>query len=248
MPYNIVVCIKQIPDLEKLKFDANGNVTNTRELQKRIDDLSKNAIEEAVRIKEKHTGKITAICFGTEEASSAIKEAIAMGVDDGVIIKGYTGNMPKYTAKVLAEEIKKLPHDLVIVGSASSDTYSGELPGRLAAILNYPLLGNAVKVDLNGKSISINRVKEDYNITMSSNLPVVLSVEQEINQPRYPPVIKILQAGKRQIPVKAPSVQMDFQRQVQSITAASSKRKNIIFEDSSKAIPEIVKVIKGGAQ
>jgi len=156
--------------------------------------------------------------------------------------------MPRYTSRVLAEEIKKVPHDIIIMGSASSDTYSGELPGRIAAILNYPLLGNAVKVDLNGKSISINRVKEDYNITMSSNLPVVLSVEQEINQPRYPPVIKILQAGKRQIPIKEPSIKMDFQRQVQSITAASSKRKNILFEDPSKAIPEIVKVIKGGAQ
>jgi Electron transfer flavoprotein, beta subunit len=106
MPYNIIVCVKVIPDIEQIRADANGLI-DTKNIPLRIETLSENSVEEAVRLKEKYGGKVTALIFGTQESVPVMKKAYAMGVDDGLVITGYKGNNPMFTAKVLSEKIKK---------------------------------------------------------------------------------------------------------------------------------------------
>ncbi|MCL4332333.1 MAG: electron transfer flavoprotein subunit beta/FixA family protein [Candidatus Thermoplasmatota archaeon] len=244
MPVNIIVLFKQIIDIDLLKADPSTGSPLVQNLPLRLETLSKNAIEEAVRIKEKKGGKVYGLCFGTEKASSALKEAYAMGVDEGLIITGYERNDPTRTAKVLAEKIKTIPHDIVMMGNQSAESYTGLLAGKIAKILGEPLLSNAIKVDVEEGKARVVMATESENLTAEAATPLVISVTQEINEPRLPPVMQILQAGKKPINMEATSISGSSEVQVISNLAPKSERKKLVFEDPEKGIPEVSKAIR----
>ena len=246
MPYNIIVLIKQIVDIDLLKVDSSTGTPQVQGLPLRLENLSKNAVEEAVRIKEKHGGKITAICFGTEKSTSAMKEAYAMGVDEGYILTGYTGNNPSLTADVISKKIREIPHDIIILGNQSAESYTGMLQGKLSSILEEPLLSDAVKVEINERSATVTMALENENIVAKAQMPVIISVTQEINDPRFPPVMQIMAAGRKKINTEAAQFSPDDKIEVLSNTAPRSERKKTVFEDQEKGITEIAKVIREG--
>lgn len=242
--YNVIVLIKQMLDIDQMKTDPSTGEPITQGVPLRIENLSKNAIEAAVRIKEKYGGKVTGIIFGSEQSSTAMKEAYAMGVDDGFVIKGYMGKNPSITSKILSEKIKNLQFDIIILGNQSADTYTGLLPGKMSAVLGLPLLGNAISIDLNEGEVKVTRVLEDHNVILRGKLPAIISVAQEINEPRLPPVLQIIKAGKKQINVETSSIPDSSAVKVLSNKAPRSDRKREIYEDTDKALPAIARVIK----
>jgi electron transfer flavoprotein beta subunit len=243
MAYNIIVLIKVIPDLEQVKPDQQGNVS-TKNLPLRIETLSENSIEAAVQIREKHGGKVTGIIFGTQESVPIMKKAYAMGVDDGVVITGYQGNYPRFTAAVLSSKIKGMPHDIIIMGNQSADSYTGLLPGLLAGSLGYPLIGNAISITPENGKVNVKKFLENKNVVVEAPLPAVISVAQEINEPRLPPVMQIMAAGRKQILTEATSISNSSSVKVLSNTAPKSERKKIIFDKTEEGIPVILKVLK----
>ncbi|MHB1623326.1 MAG: electron transfer flavoprotein subunit beta/FixA family protein [Cuniculiplasma sp.] len=246
MPMNIVVLIKQIIDIDQMKTDPKSGEPLTQNIPMRIENLSKNSIEAAVQLKEKNGGKVTGIIFGTDKSNAAMKEAYAMGVDEGFIITGYSGNNPTYTASVLGRKIRELGSvDCVIMGNQSADSYTGLLPGLLSAALSMPLLGNAVSVSLEGEKIKIKRVLDEKDEIVSAQKPCIVSVTQEINQPRLPPVLQIMAAGRK--PINTGQAEKgDFEMpKVLSNLAPKSDRKREIYEDMDKGIAEISKIIRG---
>jgi electron transfer flavoprotein beta subunit len=244
LPYNTIVLIKQIIDIDQMKTNSTTGEPIIEGVPMRVENLSKNAIEAAVRIKEKFGGKITGIIFGGDQASSAMKEAYAIGVDEGIVIKGYKGRNPSVTAKILSEKIKTLQYDMVILGNQSADTYTGLLPGKISNLLNVPLLGNAVSIDPEEKEVKVTRVLEDHNVVLKSPFPVVISVSQEINEPRLPAVLQIIKAGKREIKTETANVADPSTIKVISDKAPKSERRKEIYEDTEKGIPALVRVIK----
>lgn len=244
MQYNIIVLIKQMLDIDQMKTDPSTGEPITQGIPLRIENLSKNAIEAAVRIKEKNGGKVTGIIFGTEQSSTAMKEAYAMGVDDGFVIKGYEGKDASLTARVLSDKIKSLQYDLVILGNQSADTYTGLLPGKLSAILGLPLLGNAISIEPEEGEVKVTRVLEDHNVILSSKTPAIVSVAQEINEPRLPPVLQIIKAGKKQINFESSSISIETPLRILSNKAPKSDRKKELYEDVDKALPVVINVIK----
>ncbi|MCL5789082.1 MAG: electron transfer flavoprotein subunit beta/FixA family protein [Candidatus Thermoplasmatota archaeon] len=244
MPYNIVVLIKQIIDIDQMKTNSTTGEPITEGVPMRIENLSKNAIEAAVRIKEKFGGKITGIIFGGEQASGAMKEAYAIGVDEGIVIKGYRGRNPSVTARVLSERIRTLQYDMVILGNQSADTYTGLLPGKISNLLNIPLLGNAVSIDPEEKEVKVTRVLEEHNVVLKSAYPAIISVSQEINEPRLPAVLQIIKAGKREIKIETANVPDQSLTRVISDRAPRSERKKEIYEEADKGIPVLARVIK----
>ncbi len=244
MPYNTIVLIKQIIDIDQMKTNSTTGEPIIEGVPMRVENLSKNAIEAAVRIKEKFGGKITGIIFGGDQASSAMKEAYAIGVDEGIVIKGDKGRNPSVTAKILSEKIKTLQYDMVILGNQSADTYTGLLPGKISNLLNVPLLGNAVSIDPEEKEVKVTRVLEDHNVVLKSPFPVVISVSQEINEPRLPAVLQIIKAGKREIKTETANVADPSTIKVISDKAPKSERRKEIYEDTEKGIPALVRVIK----
>lgn len=244
MPYNIVVLVKQIPDIDQMKTDPATGEPILQNLPLRVENLSKNAIEAGVKIKEKHGGRVSVVIFGTEKSSAAMKEAYAMGADEGFLITGYEGNHPEVTAKVIAEKLKSIPHDLVILGNQSADSYTGLLPGKLSSLTGEPLLGNAVKIDLEGRDVVVTSALEEYNLELKAQMPAIVSVAQEINEPRLPPVLQIMAAGRKPINTVAAQKPQAFTTKVISNRAPKSDRKRIIYEDVDKGVAEVAKAIK----
>ncbi len=244
MPYNVIVLIKQIPDIDQMKTNPGTGEPLLQNVPLRMENLSKNAVEAAVRIKEKNGGKVTVLCFGTDKSTSVMKEAYAMGADEGYLITGYPGNYPSVTAKALASKIKEIPHDLVILGNQSADSYTGLLPGSISAILGEPLLGNAVDIKLQEKQVSVVSALEDNNLEITAEMPAIVSVAQEINEPRLPPVLQIMAAGRKPINQSAASDLQVPEIRTLSNRAPKSDRKRIVFEDPAKGIEEVSKVIR----
>ena len=242
MPYNIIVCVKQIAD--EVRIDPSTNEPVISNPQYRMEDISKNAVEEAVRIKEKYGGKITALMFCSDSSTPVMKEALAMGADEGIIITGYKENSPDFSAAVLAEKIKSLQYDIVIAGYASADSYTAQIPARLSKLLGVPLLGSAIKVDISGKKIDILREADDLDIKESADMPAVISVTQETNQPRLPLLANIIASARKPLKVEATAVQYKETSKIISDKAQQSSRKRIIYEDINKGVQEIAKFLK----
>lgn len=246
MSLNIAVLIKQIVDIDQMKTDPASGKPLLDSLPMRMENLSKNAVEAAVKLKETHGGKVTGFIYGTDKANNAMKEAYAMGVDEGYIIKGYRGNNPIETAEALCWKMKKVGNfDLIILGNQSADSYTGLVPGMIAANLSLPLLGNANGIEIEGKEVIVKKAGEQYDETIGTQMPAVISVTQEINQPRLPAVLQIMAAGRKPINVEDYTGNRVDMPEILSNLAPKSDRKKMVFEDVEKGISEVVKVIKG---
>ena len=246
MALNIIVLIKQIIDIDQMRTDPGTGIPVTQGIPLKVETLSKNAIEAAVKFKEKYGGKVTGIIFGTEKSNAAMKEAYAMGVDEGFIITGYPGNNPSLTAHVISEKIKSIQgFNVVILGNQSADSYTGVLPGLMAGKLSLPLLGNAVSIEEDSGSIKIRRALEDRDQIVSAPMPCIVSVTQEINQPRLPPVLQIMAAGRKPINTEQASLIDLPAGKVLSNLAPKSERRKLIFEDVEKGSEEVAKIIRG---
>ncbi|MFP3133183.1 MAG: electron transfer flavoprotein subunit beta/FixA family protein [Nitrososphaeria archaeon] len=242
MQYNTVVLIKAI--YEDVKVDPKTLEPSTAGVKFKMEDISRNAVEEAVRIKEKHGGKALGLMFGNEQQSLIMREALAMGLDEGIIIKGYSFNDPVYTSQVLYEKLKGLQWDLVIMGYSSADSYTAQLAPRLSSMLNVPLIGNVVKLEFNEKKVVATKSLDEYMIKVESDLPAVVSVAQEINTPRIPPLLQIMAASKKPLKLEeAPPAKGTYYKVIEHKAYVSS-RKKIIFEDVNKGVEEIYKVLK----
>ncbi|MGP6207733.1 electron transfer flavoprotein subunit beta/FixA family protein [Cuniculiplasma sp. SKW3] len=246
MSLNIIVLVKQIIDIDQLRNDPKTGEPVLQNIPLRIENLSKNAIEAAVQLKEKNGGKVTCIIFGTDKSNSAMKEAYAMGVDEGYIITGYAGNNPYLTAKIISDKIRAIgKYDVVILGNQSADSYTGLLPGLLSAMLEAPLMGNAVSIEADGDTIKIKRVLDESDEIISGKTPCVVSVTQEINQPRLPPVLQIMAAGRKPINVEQAKIEVTSPSKVLSNLAPKSDRKREVYEDVDKGVEAVSKAIRG---
>ncbi len=232
---NIVVCAKQIPDISEMKIDKSSNKPILKGTPQIINDIDKNAIEEAIKIKEKNGGKITVLTVTSEDAKERVKELLAMGADEAVIVKA-PENIDYYmTAEILSEAIKKtVDYDLILCGEASVDLFSGQIGPRLAGLLGIPQLTYAQKIDAEKDKITAERNTGDKMVTTESNYPVLVTVTKEINDPRLPSLMEILAAANK--PIKeweSSDITNDLNPLVETVNlkGVSMERKNIVYED-----------------
>ena len=197
---NIIVLVKQVLQTADLKVDRNTKSIITQGVPRVISETDKNAIEEAVRIKEKNGGKITAISMGPPEAKEALREALAMGADEAVLIADsqFDGSDAHATANVLAAAITKiLDYDLILCGAYSEDAFAFQVGPRIAEICNLPQITYAAKLTLETGKAIVERDLEDERQTVESKLPCLVTVGREINEPRLPTLMAIMAASKK---------------------------------------------------
>jgi len=196
----IIVLVKQVLQTADLKVDRNTKSIITQGVPKVISETDKNAIEEAVRLKEKHGGKITAISLGPPEAKEALREALAMGVDEACLLTDpqFDGSDSHAIANVLAAAITKiLDYDLVLCGAYSEDSFAFQVGPRVAEVCNLPQITYAAKLSLEGEKATVERDLEDERQTVESKLPCLVTVGREINEPRLPTLMAIMAASKK---------------------------------------------------
>jgi electron transfer flavoprotein beta subunit len=196
---DIVVCMKQIPDLQQIRIKERKPVLEGVPLI--WGDLDKNAIEEAAKIKEKLGDvKITVVALGSEKVQQGILEPLAMGADEAVLLTdpAFQGSDSMGTARVLAKAIEKIGvYDLVLLGEGSTDNYSGLVGSALAELLNLPEMTYVRELDIeDGKVKAVRNMEESFEV-VEADLPVVVTVAQEINEPRLPKFMAIRKAGAK---------------------------------------------------
>ena len=230
---DIIVCIKQIFDLGQIKVDATSKRPITEGVARKISDFDKNALEETLRIKEKHGGTVLALIGGTKEAA---KEAIAMGADEAVIYSADTDSLG--TATILAEIIQKMKYDLILCGEASVDEFSFQTGPRLAQALGIPVLTYARKMEIKDNEVTVERNLETRYEVAKARLPALVTVTKEINEPRIPTLLQILGASKKKLTEISPA-KPESGVETLSITAIEMKRKEVILKD----IKELARVV-----
>lgn len=242
---HIIVCMKQVPDLEKIRIKPETREPVLEGVPVRLGDFDKNALEEAVRIKETQDEVIvTVVSVGSPKLKDTIKEALAMGADEAIILTApdFQGSDAMGSARTLAKVIEKIGQcDLVLLGEGSTDDYSGEVPSRLAEILDLPQVTYVRQLEvLEGQGIRAVRDLDDVLESVEVNLPVIVSVTSELNQTRLPPLTAILKAARKPLSTWSPEdiaisagdvgvAAATFQEL--SNLAPTQHRKEILFED-----------------
>jgi len=238
----IIVCFKQVIDETEIKIDRANNRIILEGARTKISDDDKNAIEEAVRLKEKNGGSVTALCVSSSDAKKSAKEALAMGCDRArlVIDPLFQDGDAMSTAFVLSEAVKKIgKFDLIITATGTTDSFSGIVGPSLAEYLNLPLISYASKITLSGNRITGDVALEEGVETLECELPALVAVSREINQPRFPTLIQIMSAGKKDtmewnaqaLGVNPSTVgKAGSKTSMLSFSVPESARKKIIFE------------------
>ncbi len=187
---NIIVLVKQVPDTSEVKINRETNTLIRDGVPSIINPFDMFAIEEALRLREQHGGKVTAVTMGPPQAADALKEAVAMGVDDVVLFsdRAFAGADTWATSYTLAQGIKKIgSYDLVIAGKQAIDGDTAQVGPETADMLGIPFIAYIKKIEAiaDGK-MTVERMMDDGYDVVESSLPALITVVKEINQPRLP--------------------------------------------------------------
>ncbi|MGD0158949.1 MAG: electron transfer flavoprotein subunit beta/FixA family protein [Candidatus Bathyarchaeia archaeon] len=245
----IIVCLKQAVDVSQLKIDPATRQLITAGAPRKISDFDKNALEEALRIKEKLGGiEIFTLTIDSEDAKAILREALAMGAD-----KAYFVNDPAVqavdtlgTAYILAQMVRKIGEfDLILGGESSLDSFSGLVGSRLSELLGLPQVSSVRKLTVDGDTIVAERALEDSSEVVKTKIPAVVTVTREINQPRIPSLMMIMKASKKEI-VKWTLADIDTQKEkivskvevLEALAPKMERKKIIIKGDTVQEIAE----------
>ena len=249
---NIIVCAKQVVDVAEIKIDSTTKKPILTGIPQKISDMDKNALEEAIKIKEKNGGKITVVTVGLPDAKERMKELLAMGADEGVLVIQPDHADYHMVASLLAGAIKKIgSYDIILCGEASIDMFSGQIGPRIAGTLNIPQITYAQQLNVEQNKVVSEKNLGEKAVTMESSFPVLITVTKECNQPRLPSLMAILASSSKPIhewkPTDVISEALHPKIQTIDIKGIPMQRKNIIYQDDldqsvGKLVDELAKI------
>ncbi|HMA80015.1 MAG TPA: electron transfer flavoprotein subunit beta/FixA family protein [Candidatus Binatia bacterium] len=249
---NVVVCGKVIPASSvTIEIDANTKRIVRKGVTHELDPAAASAVEEALRLTEKHGGAVTLITMGISDATIGIRNALAMGATSAVHIldDALAGSDTLATAKVLAAAIKKQEFDLVLCATESSDSYSGIVPGQIAYFLGVPPVTFAKEIAIDGNKITIKRQSESGYDVVEANLPALVACSSGINEPRYPQLKGIMAAKKKEIKAVSPASAPSPKIKVASLYAPEKTKKTQLIEGTpAAAAKELVRRLREEAR
>jgi len=197
---HFVVCIKQVPDTMDIRINPETNTLQRDGVASIINPFDMYAIEEALRLREKMGGQVTALSMGPPQAVSALREAMAMGVDNAVLIsdRAFVGSDTWATSYTLAMAIRKLgDYSLILCGKQAADGDTAQVGPGLAGHLDLPQITYVRKIEsITSDLVVTERMLEEGVEVIEGQLPCVLTVVKEINKPRMPSLKDIMTARK----------------------------------------------------
>ncbi len=209
---NTIVCVKQVPDPEippaKFKIDPEAKkVIPPPGVPPVISVYDERAVEAALRLKDKHKGKVTLLSMGTGKVSDVVRHALSMGADEGFVLEdGAFDQLDSFgTAYVLSKAIQKIGgYDLILCGRQAADWGAGQVGSILAEILGLPVVTLACSIEAADKTLRIKRIVKDGFEILEAPMPSLVTVSSEIGLPRLPAGMNLMLARKKQIPVWKP--------------------------------------------
>ena len=183
----IVVCVKQVPDTTEVKLDPKTNTLIREGVPSIINPDDKAGIEAALQLKEKVGGSVTVVSMGPPQADVALREALAMGCDDAILVtdRAFGGSDTWATSSTLAAALKKLDYDLIITGRQAIDGDTAQVGPQIAEHLGIPQVSYAEGLDVEGNNIIVKRQFEDRYHVIEVATPCLITALTELGEPRY---------------------------------------------------------------
>jgi len=245
----VVVCVKQIPDPATPYRLETGTNWLLRPDDQVLDDTDRYGVEMGLQLAQASEGTLTLVSMGPAGNGQGIRQALAMGADQAILIEddSLRGSDALATAQVLAAAIKREGFDLVIAGNESTDGYSGVLPQMLSELLDVPALTYATKVEAGDGKVKIHRQTAAGYDVVEASLPAVVAVTAGVVEPRYPTFKGIMEAKKKTVEILSVSdlgVERGPGQTVASITDAPERSGGRKIEDDGESHLAIVALLE----
>jgi electron transfer flavoprotein beta subunit len=198
----IVVCAKFVPDATAdRRFRPEDNTVDRAGVDGLLSELDEYAVETALTVKESGDAEVTVLTVGPEQAADAVKKGLQMGADAGVHVldDAIHGSDAVATSLILSKALAKLEADLVVFGMGSTDGSMGVVPAMVSERLGLPAVTLGSEVTVDGQTVRIRRDGDTASDTIEGTLPLVLSVSDQANEPRYPSFKGIMAAKKKPV-------------------------------------------------
>lgn len=201
---NIVVCVSQTPDTAtKIAIGPDGKNIDPKGVKFILNPYDEFAVEEGLRQREANGGTVTLLAVGGEGTKETIRVGLAMGADKAILIKDEARADSYVVAAALAEAIKGVNPDLVLLGRQSIDFDSAQVGPMVAEILGLPSISFVTKLEISGTSVRAERDIEGGKEVVESSLPAVITAQKGLNDPRYPKLPDIMKAKSKPIEERA---------------------------------------------
>lgn len=215
----IVVCLKRVLDAqERMEIAPDGRRIDPTGIDYVMNTHDECAVEEAIRIKEAQGGNVTILSLGPAAATESIREAIAMGADEGVLleIEGDEEEWgPKSTAEALAAALADMEFDLLLFGLESGDGSHHQVGLAVAEKLGLPAVDGVKKINFEDGQVTVNRGVEIGQEVYELATPVILTLVDGMNQPRHPSLRGIMMAKRKEVQTIKPARREEPLRVVQ---------------------------------
>jgi electron transfer flavoprotein beta subunit len=244
----IAVCVNHVPDTAaKIKINSDGNAIDPSGVTFVVNPYDEFAIEEALKTKEKFGGEIYAISVGGESNKETIRKALAMGADNGILLKTDQEVDSFAVAKALSEEIKSLQCDIVFFGKQSVD-FDNSITGQLTAeMLGYFCITTVVDLKFDNQKVTAEREIEGGKEIVEAELPIVITTQKGLNEPRYAS-LKGIMAAKKKVIEEKPLSSVENLTEIIKMYSPPPKNPGKILGTDSSAVPELVRLLREEAK
>ncbi|HEX4920580.1 MAG TPA: electron transfer flavoprotein subunit beta/FixA family protein [Candidatus Bathyarchaeia archaeon] len=240
----IVVCVRRVPDTAaRIKIAADGKSIDTSDVEFVMNPYEEYALEQAVQLKEKNGGEVTAVTLGPEKTTQVIMKILALGADKAIHLKCENfPDDPSAIAKVLANELKSLEFDVLLFGKKGVDDDNQQVGQMTAELLSIPMTTQVVKLDVSNGKATAQREVEGGALVVESTLPAAFTAEKDLTVPRYASLRELVAARKKPITVKditAPSSSIE----ILSVQYPPPRAPGKIVGKGVEAVPQLVKLL-----
>ena len=247
---NIIVCMKSVPSSEtKVRVNSDGKSIDETDIVYEINPYDEFALEEAIKIKEAHGGKVVLITLGASTATQNIRKGLAMGADEAVhlICENIELADSAVVAELLAAALKEMEFDLIFCGKKAIDCDNHQVPNRIAQLLGIPAVTAISGLELTPESAKATRNIEGGAETIYVNFPALFSAEKGLNEPRYASLPGIMAAKKKPIDARQVSVG-DQLLELITLELPPPKPEGRIVGKGPEAAGELVRILREEAK
>lgn len=239
----IAVCVSHVPDTAaKINITGDGKGIDQTGVTYVVNPYDEFAIEEALKTKEKFGGDIVVISLGGEANKETLRKALAMGIDNAVLLKDESYRDSLSVAKALADEIKSQNAELVFFGKQSVD-FDNSVVGQITAeLLEFNCISVVVDFKLDGNKIIAEREIEGGKEVVETTLPAIITTQKGLNEPRYASLKGIMTAKKKIIEEKPASSANNFVEVITMKRPAPKQAGKIVGTDAT-AVPELIRLL-----
>ena len=199
----IVVCVKQVPNTNEVRLDPKTGTLIREGVPSIVNPDDKAGLEAALRLKDSRGAHVTVLTMGPPQADEALREALAMGADEAILVsdRAFGGADTWATSSTLAAAIRKLEYDLIVTGRQAIDGDTAQVGPQLAEHLGIPNISYAEEIEIKDGFITVKRQYEDRYHMIRAKLPCLITALSELGVPRYMTPRGIFDAWKKEIPV-----------------------------------------------